>query len=131
MHKVLEPAGWAPPIGYANGVAAKGRNVYIAGQIGWNAQQKFETLDLAKQFGQALENILAVLAEAGGKAEHICRMTCFCTDKAEYLASRKAIGAEWKRVIGRHFPTMSMIFVVALLDEGAKVEIEATAVVPE
>ncbi len=131
MHKVLEPAGWAPPIGYANGIAAKGRNVYIAGQIGWNAQQKFETLDLAKQFGQALENILAVLAEAGGKAEHICRMTCFCTDKAEYLASRKAIGAEWKRVIGRHFPTMSMIFVVALLDEGAKVEIEATAVVPE
>lgn len=131
MHKRLEPAGWAPPIGYANGVAAKGRNVYVAGQIGWNAQQKFETFDLAKQFGKALENILAVLAEAGGKAEHICRMTCFCTDKAEYLAARKAIGAEWKRVMGRHFPAMSMIFVVALLDEGAKVEIEATAVVPE
>lgn len=131
MHKRLEPAGWAPPIGYANGVAAKGRNVYVAGQIGWNAQQIFETFDLAKQFGKALENILAVLAEAGGKAEHICRMTCFCTDKAEYLASRKAIGAEWKRVMGRHFPAMSMIFVVALLDEGAKVEIEATAVVPE
>jgi len=131
LHKRLEPAGWAPPIGYANGVAAKGRNVYVAGQIGWNAQQKFETFDLAKQFGKALENILAVLAEAGGKAEHICRMTCFCTDKAEYLASRKAIGAEWRRVMGRHFPAMSMIFVVALLDEGAKVEIEATAVVPE
>jgi len=131
LHKRLEPAGWAPPIGYANGVAAKGRNVYVAGQIGWNAQQIFETFDLAKQFGKALENILAVLAEAGGKAEHICRMTCFCTDKAEYLASRKAIGAEWKRVMGRHFPAMSMIFVVALLDEGAKVEIEATAVVPE
>jgi enamine deaminase RidA (YjgF/YER057c/UK114 family) len=131
MNQRLEPAGWAPPVGYANGIAAKGRNVYIAGQIGWNAQQKFETMDLAGQFGKALENILAVLAEAGGKAEHICRMTCFCTDKDEYLAKRKAIGAEWKRVIGKHFPAMSMIFVVALLDEGAKVEIEATAVVPD
>jgi enamine deaminase RidA (YjgF/YER057c/UK114 family) len=104
--------------------------VFVAGQIGWDGQQKFQTDDMAAQFEQALRNILAVLAEAGGKAEHICRMTAYCTSKPEYLAARKAIGRAWRELIGPHFPAMTMVFVSALLDEGAKIELEATAVIP-
>jgi enamine deaminase RidA (YjgF/YER057c/UK114 family) len=131
MNAILHPAGWAPPVGYSNGiVSAPGRIVFVAGQIGWNAQQRFETSDLGAQFGKALENIVAVLAEAGAKPEHICRMTAYCTDKAEYLGVRAAIGRAWRRIIGKHFPAMTMVFVTALLDEGAKIELEATAVVP-
>jgi enamine deaminase RidA (YjgF/YER057c/UK114 family) len=131
MNEVLHPSGWAPPIGYSNGVvAAPGRIVFVAGQIGWNAEQRFETDDLARQFERALENIVAVLAEAGARPEHICRMTGYCTDKAEYLAARPAIGRAWRRVMGRRFPAMTMVFVSALLDEGAKIELEATAVAP-
>jgi enamine deaminase RidA (YjgF/YER057c/UK114 family) len=130
-NKILHPAAWSPPIGYSNGiVAAPGRIVFVAGQIGWNAAQRFETLDLAAQFAQALENIVAVLAEAGAGPEHICRMTAYCTDKAEYLGARAEIGRAWRRIIGKHFPAMTMVFVTALLDEGAKIELEATAVVP-
>lgn len=132
MNEILHPAGWAPPIGYSNGiVAAPGRIVFVAGQIGWNAEQRFETGDLAQQFERALENIAAVLAPAGARPEHICRMTAYCTDKAEYLAARAAIGRAWRRIMGKHFPTMTMVFVSALLDEGAKIELEATAVVPD
>ena len=129
--KFLHPKGWAPPIGYANGIAAlAGQIVFVAGQVGWNAQQVFESEDLVPQFDQALANVLAVLAEAGGKAEHICRITAYCTEKAEYLAARGELGPVWKRHMGRHFPAMSMIFVADLLDHPGKIELEATAVIP-
>lgn len=131
MNEILHPSGWSPPIGYSNGVvAAPGRIVFVAGQIGWNAEQRFETADLARQFERALENVVAVLAEAAAGPQHVCRMTGYCTDKAEYLAARPEIGRAWRRVMGRRFPAMTMVFVSALLDEGAKIELEATAVVP-
>jgi enamine deaminase RidA (YjgF/YER057c/UK114 family) len=129
--EVLLPQGWAPPIGYANGIAvAPGRIVFIAGQVGWDAQQKFHSAEVAPQFEQALQNVLAVLAEAGGRPEHICRITAFCCDKPAYLAARPQLGGIWKRLMGRHYPCMSMIFVSDLLDSPGKIELEATAVVP-
>ncbi|MDH4175537.1 MAG: RidA family protein [Betaproteobacteria bacterium] len=129
--RVLLPPGWAPPVGYANGIEARGRVVFVAGQVGWDAQQKFHSAELAPQFEQALKNVLAVLAEAGGRAEHICRMTAFCCDKPAYLAARPQLGRIWKSLMGRHFPAMSMIFVTDLLDAPGKIELEATAVIPE
>ncbi len=129
--EVLLPPGWAPPIGYANGIAAKpGRIVFIAGQVGWDAQQRFHSEDVAPQFEQALKNVLEVLAQAGGRAEHICRITAFCCDKPAYLAARPELGRIWRAQMGRHFPAMSMIFVSDLLDNPGKIELEATAVVP-
>jgi enamine deaminase RidA (YjgF/YER057c/UK114 family) len=128
---ILTPPGWAPPIGYANGVAAApGRIVFVAGQVGWDAQQKFHSADLVPQFEQALKNVLAVLAAAGGKPADICRMTAYCCDKPAYLAARPQLGRIWRTLMGRHFPAMSMIFVSDLLDHPAKIELEATAVVP-
>ena len=128
---VLLPPGWKPPVGYANGIAVPaGRLVFIAGQVGWDAAQTFRSSELVPQFAQALENVLAVLGEAGGRAEHICRMTVYCTDKPGYLAARSELGRVWRRRMGRHYPAMSMIFVADLLDHPGKVEIEATAVVP-
>ncbi len=130
--EVLLPEGWAPSIGYSNGIAAKpGRIVFIAGQVGWDAQQRFHSADIVPQFEQALKNVLAVLAAADGHPEHICRITAFCNDKPAYLAARLQLGAIWKRHMGRHYPAMSMIFVADLLDHPAKIELEATAVVPE
>ncbi len=127
----LLPEGWAPPIGYSNGIAVdRGRIVFVAGQVGWDAQQKFHSEQIAPQFEQALRNVLAVLAEAGGKPEHICRITAFCCDKPAYMAARKELGAIWRRLMGKHFPAMSMIFVSDLLDNPGKIELEATAVVP-
>ena len=129
--QVLLPQGWAPPIGYANGIAvAPGRIVFIAGQVGWDAEQKFHSTEVAPQFEQALANVLAVLAEAGGRPEHICRITAFCCDKPAYFAARPQLGAIWKRLMGRHYPCMSMIFVADLLDSPGKIELEATAVLP-
>ena len=128
--QVLLPEGWAPPIGYANGIAAEGRIVFIAGQVGWNAQQQFESEDIVPQFRQALQNVLAVLKVAGGEARHICRMTAFCCDKPAYMAARRQLGAVWRELMGTHYPAMSMIFVVDLLDNPGKIELEATAVVP-
>jgi enamine deaminase RidA (YjgF/YER057c/UK114 family) len=129
--QVLLPSGWAPPVGYANGIAVPaGRIVFVAGQVGWDEQQRFHSEDLVPQFEQALKNILSVLAEAGGKPEHICRMTAFCIDKPAYLAGRDQLGRVWRRLIGKHYPAMSMIFVADLLDHPAKIELEATAVVP-
>jgi enamine deaminase RidA (YjgF/YER057c/UK114 family) len=129
---VLLPQGWAPPIGYANGVAARpGRIVFIAGQVGWDAQQQFQSAELIPQFEQALRNVLAVLAVAGGKPEHICRMTAYCCDKPAYLTARPELGRIWQRLMGKHFPAMSMIFVADLLDAPGKIELEATAVVPD
>jgi enamine deaminase RidA (YjgF/YER057c/UK114 family) len=129
--QVLLPEGWAPPIGYANGIAVEaGRIVFVAGQVGWNAEQRFESEAIAPQFEQALANIVAVLAVAGAKPQHICRMTAYCCDKPAYLAARKELGAIWRRVMGNHYPAMSMIFVSDLLDNPGKIELEATAVVP-
>ena len=129
--EVLMPKGWAPPIGYANGIAVKpGRIVFVAGQVGWDEQQKFQSADIVPQFEQALKNIVAVLAEAGARPGHICRMTAYCCDKPAYLAARRQLGKLWVQYIGRHFPAMSMIFVSDLLDNPGKIELEATAVVP-
>jgi len=129
--KILHPQGWAPPVGYANGIAAQGTVVFVAGQVGWDAAQKFRSEDIVPQFEQALKNVLAVLAEAGGRAEHICRITAYCCDKSAYLAARPQLGRIWRSLMGRHFPAMSMIFVSDLLDAPGKIEIEATAVIPE
>ena len=130
MNKILQPAGWANPRGYSNGIAAQGIVVSIAGQIGWNARCVFESDDFATQARQALANIVAVLAEAGGRPEHIVRMTWYVTDKREYVAAYAAIGAAYRELIGRHFPAMTAVQVVALIEDRAKVEIEATAVIP-
>lgn len=130
--EVLHPKGWAMPVGYSNGIAAApGRIVFIAGQVGWDERQKFQTGQIVPQFEQALKNVLAVLAEAGGRPEHICRITGFCCDKPGYLAARPELGKIWKRHMGRHYPVMSMIFVSDLLDSPGKIELEATAVVPD
>ena len=129
--KVLSPRGWKAPVGYANGIEASGRLVFVAGQVGWNAEQVFESEDITAQFDQALRNVLAVLAEAGARPEHVCRMTAYCCDKPAYLAARRDLGAVWKRLMGKHYPAMSMIFVSDLLDSPGKIELEATAVVPQ
>ena len=129
--QVLNPTEWAAPIGYANGIAVEaGRIVFVAGQVGWNAQQHFESPDIVPQFEQALKNVLAVLAQAGGEARHICRMTAYCCDKPAYLGARRALGAIWREQMGSHYPAMSMIFVTDLLDSPGKIELEATAVIP-
>jgi len=129
--KRLEPRSWKPPVGYANGIAASGTVVFIAGQVGWDAEQRFSSEKLENQFEQALRNVLAVLAEAGGRPEHICRMTAYCCDKPAYLAARAELGRIWRRLMGRHYPAMSMIFVSDLLDSPGKIELEATAVIPQ
>lgn len=129
--EVLHPPGWAPAIGYANGIAAApGRIVFVAGQVGWDAQQRFASDDIVPQFEQALSNVLDVVAQAGGRPEHICRITAFCCDKPAYLAARPKLGKIWRRLMGTHFPAMSMIFVADLLDRPGKIELEATAVIP-
>jgi enamine deaminase RidA (YjgF/YER057c/UK114 family) len=128
--RVLHPLGWKAPIGYANGIAAEGRFVFVAGQVGWNAEQKFESEEIAPQFEQALKNVVAVLAEAGARPQHVCRLTAYCCDKAAYLAARPALGRIWRRYMGQHYPAMSMIFVSDLLDQPGKIELEATAVIP-
>lgn len=129
MFQILQPAGWAAPKGYANGIAATGRQVYVAGQIGWNAQCQLESDDFVAQVEQALRNITAVLAEAGAGPQHITRMTWYILDKREYLARARDVGAAYRRVIGKHFPAMTLVVVAGLLEDRAKVEIEATAVV--
>jgi enamine deaminase RidA (YjgF/YER057c/UK114 family) len=129
--RILHPRGWKAPVGYANGIEADGRIVFVAGQVGWDAEQVFHSEELAPQFEQALKNILAILAEAGAKPEHICRITAYCCDKPAYLAARPALGRIWRQLIGRHYPAMTMIFVSDLLDAPGKIELEATAVIPE
>ena len=129
--EILNPAGWPRPRGYSNGIAATGRMVFVAGMVGWSAEERFETDDFAGQFRQALENIRAVLAEAGAGPEHVVRMTMYFTSKAEYLAQLKEVGAAWRDVMGRTYPTMAAVEVSALMEDRAKLEIETTAVVPE
>ena len=128
--KVLDPKGWKQAIGYANGIAACGTQIFVGGQIGWNGQQIFESEELVDQVRQTLENILAVLAEADAGPEHIAHMTWFVVDKQDYLAKRREIGAVYRDLIGRHFPAMTLVQVADLLEDQAKVEIEVTAVIP-
>ena len=130
MIEILAPKTWTAPKGYANGVAAEGRQVFIAGQIGWDAEQKFVSDAFAAQAEQAMRNIVTVLAEAGGKPEHVVRLTWYVVDKAEYLAAGRALGQAYRQIFGRHFPAMSAVQVVALMEDRARVEIEATAVIP-
>ena len=132
MPDVLQPEGWAKPSGYANGIAARGRQVFVAGQIGWNPRTcEIETDDFAAQTELALRNVLAVLREAGAGPEHVTRMTWYITDKAAYLAARRDIGRAWREVMGRHYPAMAAVVVSALIEDRARIEIEATAVVPD
>jgi enamine deaminase RidA (YjgF/YER057c/UK114 family) len=127
--QVLQPAGWPRPKGYANGMVAEGRQVFVAGQVGWDERQQFpETL--ATQVRQALQNIVAVLNEAGARAEHLVRLTWYVTSRDEYYAELPQIGQAYREILGRHFPVMAVVQVVALMEAQAKVEIEATAVVP-
>jgi len=131
VHEELHPANWAKPRGYANGIAARGKLVFIGGQIGWTGDQVFEAKDLVGQTRQTLANIAAVLAEAGGRPEHLTRMTWYIVDKQEYLSNLKGIGEAYRDILGKHFPAMAMVQVVALIEDEARVEIEATAVIPE
>lgn len=126
--EILQPPGWARPHGYSNGVAAEGRQIFISGQIGWNAEQHFASDDLTAQVRQALVNVVAVLACAGAAPVHLVRLTWYVTSREEYYASIEGIGAAYREIIGRYFPAMSVVVVAALLEPRAKVEIEATAV---
>jgi enamine deaminase RidA (YjgF/YER057c/UK114 family) len=129
--KILQPPGWDKPKGYANGIATQGgTTVYVAGQVAFNARNILEEKTFAGQFRQTLKNTLAVLAEAGGKPEHIVRMTWYVTDKQEYLAAIRDVGAAWRELIGRHYPAMAVVQVAALMEDAAKLEIETTAVIP-
>lgn len=130
-HEILHPKHWKPARGYANGVAAEGRMVFTGGLIGWNANCEFETDDFVEQVAQALRSIVEVLAEAGARPEHLVRLTWYVTDKQEYLANLKGLGAVYKEIIGRTYPAMALVQVVALVEDRAKVEIEATAVIPK
>ena len=129
-HQFLHPKSWKPARGYSNGVAASGRVIYCGGMVGWNANQEFETDDFAGQVAQALRNIVTVLTEAGGRPEHLVRLTWFVTSKAEYLGTLRDLGKAYREIIGGHYPAMSLVQVVALVEDRAKVEIEATAVIP-
>ena len=130
-HEFLHPKTWRPALGYSNGVAASGRMVFCGGLVGWNADQKFESDDFIDQVAQTLRNIVAVLTEAGAEPQHIVRLTWYVTDKKEYLSRQKELGKTYREIIGRHFPAMALVQVVALVEDRAKVEIEATAVIPQ
>ncbi|MBT8167558.1 RidA family protein [Falsiruegeria litorea] len=128
-HQIIQPNGWAPAKGYANGVLTKDGQLYVGGQIGWTADQVFETHDFIGQMEQTLRNIMDVVEAAGGRAEHITRLTWYVTDKKEYLARQGEIGAVYRKVLGRHFPAMAMVVVAGLVEDDALLEIEATAVI--
>jgi len=129
--QILQPPGWPKPKGYSNGIAAEGRLVFVGGQVGWDETGKFAADDFVAQVRQALRNIATVLAEAGARPEHIVRMTWYVTDKREYLTRLKEIGEVYREVMGRHYPAMTMVEVRALVEDRAKVEIEATAILPK
>ena len=131
MMHILQPPGWARPKGFANGIAATGKLVFVAGQVGWTPQGEWQARDFAGQFRQALANILEVLAEAGGEPHHLVRLTWYVLDKQEYLSSLKDVGVAYRAVMGRHFPTMAVVQVSGLIEAEARLEIEATAVIPE
>jgi enamine deaminase RidA (YjgF/YER057c/UK114 family) len=129
--QILQPEGWARPKGYSNGVAVHGTMVFVAGQIGWDADARFTQHDFAGQAAQALRNVVAVLAVAGAKPEHIVRMTWYVTDKREYLTAAKEVGKAFREIVGSYHATMTLVQVAALLEDAAKVEVEATAVIPD
>src|ERR1700691_4945896 len=129
-HALLDPQGWKRPRGYANGIVAEGRMIFLAGQVGWNTEQKFESADFVAQARQALANIVTLVREAGGAAEHVTRLTWFVVDKKEYLSRLSELGAAYRSVMGSHFPVMTLVQVVALGEDEAKAEIEARAVLP-
>lgn len=129
--QVLQPADWTAPRGYSNGIAARGRVVLISGQVGWDGQCLFHSSDLVLQARQALQNIVAILAEAGGKPEHLVRMTWYVVDKREYVAAFPKLGEVYREVIGRNFPAMTAVQICGLIEDAARVEIEATAVIPD
>lgn len=131
MHKFLQPEGWDKPSGYSNGVVARGRTIFVAGQVGWNPQSKFDSDDIVDQVRQALKNIVAILAVDGAKPEHITALTWYFTDKYDYLNNLKRIGEAYREVIGRHYPAMTALQIAGLVEEGGKVEIQAFAVVPD
>lgn len=130
VHTILQPDGWAKPKGYANGIAAEGRLIFVGGQIGWNGQGQFETDDFVGQARQTLQNIVDVLAEGGARPEHVVSLTWYVTDKREYLGNLAAMGKAYREIMGRNFPAMAVVQVTALVEDRAKVEIQATAVVP-
>ena len=130
MNKILQPADWMKPKGYSNGIEATGRYVVIAGQIGWDGNGEFAGDDFLSQAAQALRNIVSILREAGGRPEHLVRMTWYVLDKVEYCAAGKALGNAYKEIIGTHYPAMTLVVVAGLLEDRARVEIEATAVIP-
>lgn len=129
--KILQPPGWPRPKGYSNGISARGRLVFTAGVVGWDEKECFQQYSLHGQFAQALRNVLAILAEDGAGPEHIVRMTCYVTDRHEYVAGRDEIGVAWREIMGANYPCMALVEVSALVEGAAKVEIEATAVVPD
>jgi enamine deaminase RidA (YjgF/YER057c/UK114 family) len=128
--KILQPPGWARAKGFSNGVSCHGELVFIAGQVGWTGQGEWQARDFAGQFKQTIKNILAVLAEAGGKPEHIVRLTWYVLDKQEYLGALKEVGAAYRELMGRHYPAMAVVQVSGLVEDAARLEIEATAVIP-
>ncbi len=128
--KVLHPQGWPRPKGYSNGIAARGEMVFLAGVVGWDAEERFPA-GLVAQFRQTLENIVAILAEGGAKPEHVVRMTWYITSRDDYLAHGREIGAVYREIMGKHFPVMAVVQVVALMEAAAEIEIEVTAVVPD
>jgi len=131
MHEVLQPEGWLKPRGYSNGIAARGKTIYVGGQIGWNGQCQFENDDFAGQVRQTLQNVVDVVRAGGGKPEHITTMTWYFTDKAEYLASLKELGPIWRDIMGRHYPAIAAVQVMALVEDRARIEIQAIAVIPD
>ena len=129
--KILQPPDWPRPKGYSNGISASGRTIFTAGVVGWNAQESFAEYTLHGQFAQALRNTLAILAEDGAGPQHIVRMTCYVTDRHEYVNSRDEIGAAWREIMGANYPAMALVEVKGLVEGAAKIEIETTAMVPE
>lgn len=130
MHRTIEVPGWKRPRGYSSGVAARGELLFVAGQVGWDAEERLVSDEFVPQFARALENVKAVLEAAGARPEHLTRVTLYLTDAREYLQHAQTVGAEWRRILGRVYPAMTGIQVAALLEPGARVEIEATAVIP-
>lgn len=131
MSRIIQPDGWARPKGYSNGVAARGEQLFVAGQIGWNERQEIVSDDFAEQAAQALRNVVAVLHAAGTTAEHIVRLTWYVTDKCDYAAAMERVGTAYREILGNHYPAMTLVQVAALLEDRAKVEIEATAIIPD
>ena len=129
--EILQPPGWMRPKGYSNGIVARGRMVFVAGMVGWTAEERFESPDFVDQAAQALRNVVAVRKEAGAGPEHLVRLTWFVTDRHEYLVNGKALGVAYREIVGQHYPVMSVVEVKGLIEDGAKLEIEATAVVPD